>query len=176
MSGGLWLVRFPFVLVVVVVLQLDLFSDLRVFGVMPELLLGLTVAAGWQGGSDRGAVMGFAAGLLYDLYLPTPFALNALTYAIVGFGVGIVAEVLAETAEGFVRRLLAMASVCCGLVLFMVLGELLGEQNLYNDEFPRILIVATLYTGLLLPLLQRLVRWVLADDALPTADGLGLVK
>lgn len=173
---GFWPLKYFAAVVVVTVFQLDLFSDLRVFGVMPELLLGLTVAAGWQGGSDRGAVMGFIAGLLYDLYLPTPFALNALTYALVGYGVGVVAEVLAESTERLVRRLLGMASVCLGLVVFMILGELLGEQNLYNDQFPRILVVATLYTGLFLPLLHLLIGWVVRDDDATNVGSIGLVK
>lgn len=160
----------------VLIVQLELFSDLRVAGVMPELLLGLTVAAAWQGGADRGAVVGFAAGALYDLYLPTPLALTALTYTIVGYAVGIGAEVLAQDAERMARRLLGAASVACGLVLFMTLGELLGEENLYNDEFFRIVGVATVYTGLLLPLLHLLMRWAMRESGALTPDELRLVK
>jgi len=174
--NGTWFLKSIVITVVVVVLQLELFSDLRLFGVMPELPLGLTVAAAWRGGPNRGAVIGFMAGLLYDLYLPTPLALNALAYCLVGSGVGVVAEVLAEGSERTVRQLLGTAAVTCGLVLFMTIGELLGEENLYNGEFPRILMVATLYTGALLPLLQLSMRWAMAESGPTSAGSFGLVK
>ena len=87
-----WLLKSAAATLVVLIVQLELFSELRIAGVMPELLLGLTVATGWQGGADRGAFVGFTAGALYDLYLPTPLALTALTYTIVGYTVGMGAE------------------------------------------------------------------------------------
>ncbi len=80
--------RFFGVLVVVVVLQTELFSELRIFGVMPELLLGLTIASGWSAGANRGAVAGFVAGIVYDVFLSTPLGLTALTYTLVGYAVG----------------------------------------------------------------------------------------
>lgn len=173
---GATLAKAAAAVVLVLVVQLELFSDVRVLGVMPELPLGLTIAAGWQGGSKRGAVVGFAIGVLYDLFLPTPLALNALTYALIGHGVGLVAEVLADGVERVVRRILGMAAVTIGLVLFMILGELLDAQNLYNDDFPRIVLIATLYTGLLLPALHRLMRWAFVAPSLTGPRGPGLVE
>jgi rod shape-determining protein MreD len=171
-----WLLKSAAAILIVLTVQLELFSDLRIAGVMPELLLGLTVAAAWHGGADRGAFVGFTAGALYDLYLPTPLALTALTYTIVGYAVGIGVEVLAQDAQRMARRLLGAASVACGLVLFMMLGELLGEENLYNDDFPRIVAVATVYTAVLLPLLHLLMRWAMRERGALTPDELRLVK
>ena len=88
------------VLIVVLVLQVELFSDTRLFDVMPELLLGTTVAAAWAAGAERGATVGFCAGLLYDLFLPTPLALTALTYVLIGYGVGTLASESQLKASG----------------------------------------------------------------------------
>ena len=67
------------VLSLVLILQLELFASIRFFGVMPELMLGIAITAGWNGGSSRGAVVGFISGMSIDLYLATPLGLSALT-------------------------------------------------------------------------------------------------
>ncbi len=170
----LW--RSAALLVLVLVLQLELFSEVRLFGVMPELMLGLSVAAGWQGGPERGAILGFIAGGLYDVFLPTPLALNAITYAAVAYTVGIIAEPIALGAERIIRRLFGLAGVAVGLVTFVVLGELLGEANLYNDDFRRILLVASLYTALLMPLLHIGARWAVGGEDPRAVGSVRLLK
>ena len=49
-------------------------------GSPPDLMLALAVAAGLAGGPERGAWVGFAAGLLADCFLQTPLGLSALVY------------------------------------------------------------------------------------------------
>ena len=151
--------RTAVVVLVTLVLQVELFSDTRIFGVMPELLLGATVAAGWAGGPERGAIVGFTCGILYDLYLPTPLALSALTYVLVGFAIGLVSAAIAYTGEYLMRRLITLGGIAVGVTLFVLIGELLGQSSLYTDRFFTILIVATLYTTLLMPLLHRGMHW-----------------
>ncbi len=162
-------VRFTVVVVLVLVLQVELFSELRLWGVMPELLMGTTVATAWAAGPDRGAVVGFVAGLLYDLYLPTPLALSALTYVLVAYGVGNVSAALASSGERRLRQLVTLCAVAAGIMLFVTLGELLGQPNLYTDRLVTIVIVATLYTTLLMTPIRRLVLWALGDEKRPTA-------
>lgn len=147
------------VIVGALVLQIELFSDVRVVGVMPELLLGLTVAAAWAGGPERGAIVGFFAGILYDLYLPTPLALTAISYVLVGHVVGIIGVAVADTSERMIRRVVSVLGIAAGVTLFVVLGELLGQPNLYTGRFTKVLIVGTLYTMVLMPLLHRAMAW-----------------
>ena len=76
------------VAVVTVVIQLTVFVDVRLGGVAPELLALLAVLTGFLAGPERGPTIAFAIGVLWDIYLPTPLGLSAITFAIVAFAVG----------------------------------------------------------------------------------------
>ena len=72
--------------------------DLRVGGVHPDIMILLPIVAGIVGGPGRGASMGFGAGLVADLFLPTPFGLSALVGCLIGFAVGVTTLALDRTA------------------------------------------------------------------------------
>ena len=111
--------RAALVVAVAVLLQISLVNDLRVAGAMGDLVLVVVVAAGITGGADRGATYGFAAGLLFDLLVDTPFGLTALTYALVGYGVGVVATALQRTG-GWWAMGMAAAAGAAQAVLYTV--------------------------------------------------------
>lgn len=172
------IIRVGVVVTAVLMLQLELFSDTRFFGVMPEMLLGAAIAAGWAGGPERGAMVGFCLGLLYDLFLPTPFGLTAMTYVMVATAVGVVATVVADSGERLLRRFVSLGGLAVGITLFVMLGELLSQPNLYTDRFVTVLVIATLYTALFMPLLHFSMRWAFgahAEDA-PTPVRLNMVE
>ncbi len=148
------------VLLVLLILQLELFASIRFFGVMPEIMLGAAVASGWHGGATEGAVMGFISGFLIDLYLASPIGLSALTYALIGYLLGIISELIAEDVERIVRTVISLIGIVLGLVTFVLFGELIAEPNLYNKNFGKILVVGGLYTGLFIPVLHFLMEWV----------------
>ena len=81
-------VKLGLLLFLALVVQLTGFVDVRVFGVAPELLLLLGVVAGVLAGPERGATIAFAAGLLWDVWLPSPLGLAAISFALVAFSVG----------------------------------------------------------------------------------------
>jgi rod shape-determining protein MreD len=80
--------RYALVLASVIILQLGVFSDLRLGGVHPDVTLLIAVVAGLVAGPRRGVVIGFWAGLLIDPVLPTPLGMTALVWAMVGFMAG----------------------------------------------------------------------------------------
>ena len=154
------LIKALFVITLVLILQLELFSNIRFFGVMPELMLGLAIASGWHGGPSNGALTGFVCGFAVDLYLATPLGLSALSYALIGYLLGVLAEIVAEDVERIVRLIISIAAIALGLTLFVFFGELIAEPNLYNKNFGKILVVGALYTGLFIPVLHYLMSWV----------------
>lgn len=152
------------VLILVLTLQLELFADLPVFGVIPDLLLGVSVLVGIQSGAERGAAVGFAAGLLYDLFLPTPITLSAVSYALVAFAVGRMAENFADNAVARgIALVLAMIGVASGFMVFVLIGELLGQENLWTDRLNRIVLIGTPYTVFVTVAFRRLTRWALSN-------------
>ncbi|MXW41766.1 MAG: rod shape-determining protein MreD [Acidimicrobiia bacterium] len=142
----------------VLLLHLALFSDLKVLGVAPELPLALAVTAGLVGGSERGAVAGFAIGLGIDLYLPTLFGLSAFIYAVWGYSVGLLEERIFRSAWWINVTITAIATMV-GLLTYALLGELLGETNLYTDNLYVVMGVAALYSLVLSVPLLGMWRW-----------------
>jgi rod shape-determining protein MreD len=152
-------------LVTLLVLQTTLIAELPVFGVRADLVLLTAVAAGILYGADRAAIVGFTVGFGYDLLVSqTPLGLYALTYCLIGYGVG--------TIQGSVLRSSwwipmgsALAASAAGVMLFAMLGTVLGQQGMIDDRLPRIaLIVALVNAALILPALRTL-RWVLPVES-----------
>ncbi len=150
--------RAALVVVVALVLQISVVADLRVAGAVGDLMLVVVVAAGLTGGADRGATYGFAAGVLYDLVLDTPFGLSALTYALVGYAVGLVAAVLMRTS-GWWPLVVAAAAAGVQAVLYTSLGNLIGVAYPFG-EVPAIALVLAVVAALLVTPALRVLWWV----------------
>lgn len=122
-------IRVAALLVVAIVLQTAVAPNLRVEGVAPDLMLLLAICGGLAGGARYGATVGFAAGLLSDLFLvATPFGLSALTYCLVGFVVGVVRALLVPENRLVIPLIAALASAG-GVILFVLLGALARQSD-----------------------------------------------
>jgi rod shape-determining protein MreD len=157
-TGRAKLFRAALVLVAALVLQVTVLSDLRVFGGLGDLMLALTVAAGLTGGADRGATWGFATGVLYDLVLDTPFGLSALTYALVGYAVGLAGSALLRTS-GWWPVGVAAAAGLVQATLYTALANLLGDAFPFA-HLPAIALVMAAWCALLVLPLIRVMWWV----------------
>jgi len=154
--------RAALVVAVALLLQVALVADLRVAGAMPDVMLVVVVAAALTGGADRGATYGFAAGLLYDLVLDTPFGLTPLTYALVGYVAGLAAGLVQRTS-GWWPVLLAAATGAAQVGLYTSLGNLIGVAYPF-DDVPAIALVVGAGAALgVLPALRAL-WWVHGHD------------
>lgn len=150
-------VRASLILVVGLTLQLGIAPSLAVFGVQADLLLLLAVAAGVAAGPDRGAALGFAAGLGYDLMLQTPFGLSALTYAIVAYLVGGLQDSVLRAAS-WIPVITATAASVVGVILYGVFGTVLGE-DLIGYELVRIAVIVGVLNTVAAPVAVRAMRW-----------------
>ena len=134
-------------------------SHLRIAGVAIDLLLVLTIGAGLAGGPDRGAFVGFLAGVLADLVLMTPFGMSALTYALVGYAVGTLRSTSPRSSGWLPVALGALAGG--GAVLFFVLlGELLGQSLLTRPDLWLVVLVEAIVCGVLAVPSARVMAWV----------------
>src|SRR6478735_7818698 len=103
-----------------IVLQVAVFPHLRLAGVAPELGLIVAIAVGYQLGPEAGALTGFVAGFAFGLFLEVPLGLNALAYALVGYGVGVFERGLMRAPRGLPIVLAALGGIAGGLILIAV--------------------------------------------------------
>ena len=151
-----------------ILLQTTFGEDLRVDNVAPDILVLLAVCAGFVGGPDTGAVVGFAAGLVSDLFLQsTPFGLSALAACLAGFAVGWAGtEVL--RARLFLVPLVAAGGTVLGVVLFVVIGYLVGQSQLVAGGgrwLAGVALVEACYAALFSVPAFVLMRWALAGPS-----------
>lgn len=123
-------VRVGVLLVVGLLAQTALGADLRVGGVAPDFMVLLAISGGITGGAAAGAWVGFWAGLGTDLFLTgTPLGLSALTCCLVGAVVGhLRAGVVSESR--LLVPVLALAATAAEVLLFVGLGEVMGQDQL----------------------------------------------
>ncbi len=121
--------RLPPVLLVAVVLHTAVFPQLRVFGVAADVLLLVAIAAGLSGGADRGAAVGFCAGLLADCFLQTPFGLSALTYSLVGYGVGAFQATVLHQGR-WITLMTTFVASAIGVLLFAAIATVVGHDDM----------------------------------------------
>lgn len=152
---------------VALVVQFTLALDITVGGAHPDLMLLLPVAAGVVGGPVDGAVTGFVAGFAADLLLPTPFGLSALVGCLVGFAVGYAAG-SATRAEWWLTSLAALAASAAGVMLYAVLGAVLGQGQFFKVDLLAVVAVVAVANAVLAVPAVALFSWVLQES---TADG-----
>ncbi|MGH9077356.1 MAG: rod shape-determining protein MreD, partial [Acidimicrobiales bacterium] len=122
--------RLGALVVAALVAQATFGSDLRIWGVAPDLMALLAVCAGLAGGPEQGAVVGFFAGAGTDLLLAhTPFGLSALALCLTGFAVGLLRAAVIRDSRLLVPAV-AFAGVGMAVALFLGVGDLVGETQL----------------------------------------------
>ncbi len=156
--------RAPLVVVTALVLHLAVLSRLRVFGVMPDLMLLLAIAAGLTGGPSGGSAMGFVSGMVVDLFLDTPLGLSALVFTLVGFAVGTVGTGILR-ASWWIPVVTAFVASAAGEVLFALAGAMVGESQMVTGRLVVIAPVVGVLNAALAPIAVRPVRWALARSA-----------
>jgi rod shape-determining protein MreD len=151
--------RAAFVIFLAVTLQTTLIADLDLFGAKGDLMLLLPIAAGINGGRDRGAIVGFVSGLTLDLVVHgTPTGFFALGYTLVGYIVGM-AQAGVLRAAWWIPVLTALAGSVLGVFTLAVVGKFLGLEGLFGPHLLKICaVVAILNAALVLPTM-RVVRW-----------------
>lgn len=155
--------RLGVVFLLALLVQLTVFVDVRIAGVAPELLALLAVIAGFFVGPDRGPVIAFAAGLLWDVYLPTPLGVSAITFAVVAFAVGSLNEGLFHDTRSQLMLVAGVASAST-VIGYALLGSILGESGLIGTHMLVVAFVVGLINAVVAPLAAPLMAWALAGD------------
>ncbi|MED5570074.1 MAG: hypothetical protein VYE12_01450, partial [Actinomycetota bacterium] len=74
-----WVTRTVLVGFIVLSFQMTIATEIRVFGVVIQIVLAFAVAAGAASGPGEGAKAGFVLGLMYDLASGLPMGSTAMS-------------------------------------------------------------------------------------------------
>ena len=156
--------RASFVVFVAFVLQVAFVARVPAFGARGDLLLLVTVAAGMSGDAEKGAIVGFCSGLVFDMVLNTPLGLSALVYTVVGYAVGAIHGSVLHSGWWVPSAVAALASAVA-VVMYGVLGEAVGQSTLSGPPLLTIVLVVAIGNAILVPVANRAMRWVFIDSS-----------
>lgn len=153
--------RLPIMFIGALLLQTTVLARLRFWGVMPDFMLLIAVAGGLTAGATRGAALGFASGILIDLFLPTPLGLSALVFTLVGYGVGVANTGVLRSAW-YIPILTAAGGSVAGVTLYALIGSVLGE-GMIDGHLATIAFVVGVANAVLAPVAVKFVDWSLGS-------------
>ena len=161
------------VVVLFLTVQQTLMLDIHISGIHPDIMVVLPIAAGIIGGPSRGAIMGFGAGLVADLFLPTTFGLSALIGCLVGFGVGM-ATVALDRSAWWLPPLAALGASAVYEVAYAAVGSILGQPQMLHVNIVGIVLVVSIVNALVAVPAVRFVGWALpkvSTEGMPGSIG-----
>jgi rod shape-determining protein MreD len=144
-------------IVLTVTLQVSIFSNLSIGGVVPDLALLVVVAAALVRGPDYAAVIGFAAGLVLDLAPPADATAGrwALAFVVVGYLTGLARP---EGELSIVNTLFIVAAgAFIGTSVYALTGLVLGDPGVTVGSAFRVVPLTVVYDVLITPLVVPLV-------------------
>lgn len=158
-------IRYFLLIVSLVVLQTALFPSLRVLGAAPDLLLVATIAVAYERGADAGAVFGFVGGLAIDCFLASPLGVSALTFSLVGYGVGVFQSGLLRSSR-WIAPILGGVGGLVGGALWVTVAAIAGQDDLFTGHSARIVAVAALYDAVVAFWVFPFAHWACATHDL----------
>ena len=156
-------IKLAAVYLIAIIVQLTVFIDVRVAGVAPELLALVAVIAGFFAGPERGPLIAFIAGVIWDVYLPTPLGVAAVTFALVAFAVASLEEGLFHDSRFQLVAVVGLASAST-VIAYALIGELVGQRGLVDVEMLRVSLLVGLINAALTPVVAPMMRWALVDS------------
>lgn len=152
--------RLAFVVSVALVLHQSLFVTVRFGDAHPQVMLLVAVAGGLLAGAERGALIGFTAGLVADLFVQTPLGLSALTFALVGFVVGSVQSGIVHSAW-WIGPLTALGASFAGVVAYAMFGAIIGQAHFVSPRLVGIAAGVGVMNAVLVVPVVRAMSWAL---------------
>lgn len=153
-----------------VVLQLALFSQMPLLGSVANVVPVTVICLGLLGGAVPGSVAGFSAGLLLDASLGGTLGVTSLSLMAAGYLAGRWREGY-DIVSSLVPPLLAGALTGVAAAVYAAIQLLLGVDApislLVLREIAVQALLGAVVASLLFPLVRRLLRPALVDDARP---------
>jgi cell shape-determining protein MreD len=145
---------------ILLALQRTIFVEIQVGGVIIQIMMAMAAAAGVAGGSERGAIVGFIFGVMFDLAEGTPLGSTATAMTIAGAVGGLLALIAADP-HWWLEAIFTALGTATGVVMIPVVRSFIGEPQPFEGELGIVVIVVAAAGAVLSPLLVPLGRWCL---------------
>ena len=155
--------RVALVILLLLLVQSTVMLSIGLGGSHPDIVWLVPITAALLAGPGTGALLGFWAGLAFDLVLPTPFGLGALVGCLLGFSVG-AAVVALDARAVWLRPVAAIIGGVAADMLFSVLGAIFGQQQMVQIDFFSLFVVVAVASVVLVLPVDRLMRWALITE------------
>ena len=145
---------------IVLALQRTIFVELRVDGVIVQVLMALAAAAGAAGGSERGALAGFVFGIMYDLVEGTPLGSTAIAMTIAGIVAGLL-PLITSDPQWWLLAVFTALGAAAGEAAVPVVRLFIGEEEPFPPDMAKVVSIVAAAAFVLSPLFVPLARWCL---------------
>ena len=149
-----------FMVIVCFVLQSTLFRTFSFGGISPNLMIILTATFGFMCGKTCGLIVGFSAGLLYDIFFGNVLCFHALIYMYIGYINGNFKQIFYKEDIKLPLVLITTSDLLLGLVYYVLLFMLRGRFH-FGHYFTAIMIPEVVYTIVATIVLYPIVRLVI---------------
>lgn len=153
-------VRMAALIVIGVVLQLAVLSQITFWGANADLTPLIVVSVGLLGGPVAGAVAGFFVGLLVDMALVQTLGLTSLLLTAIGYLSGRYRE-LRDTSHALIPPLAGAIATFVYAVSFSLTQFLLGVESAVSTLVIRDFLIGVVINGLIAMPAYSLVRSIL---------------
>lgn len=133
---------------IVLIVQLGVLERVSIGSAHPDAFLLFAIAAGLVGGAQQGAVVGFATGLVADLFVITPYGMSSLCYVLVAFGAGLLASMPPGRAPLTFRIGATVLASIAGVLLFAGLLVLVGQPHLPRTQLVDAVVIVSIVNAL----------------------------
>jgi len=151
---------------IAVLLQVMVAPYIAIGGVSPNFLMITVIIMALAEGANTGTVLGFIAGLLFDLLGAGPVGPMALVLSVTGYITGLVQENL--FAEGWLLPVaIITGATFASEILYMIVILFMGTQTSLWGAFIGIVLPSTLYNAVCATIVCPILTRALRDNASP---------
>ena len=141
-------------------LQKALFVELRPFGVVVQLVLAFACAGAAAAGPEKGAIAGFALGLVFDLATGSPLGSSSIAFGVGAYVAGWVDVMRIETTW-WLAALFVGVGCAVGEVLVPVIRRFVGEADAFSPRLYTVVPVVAVAGALASLVLVPIGRWAM---------------
>lgn len=145
---------------VLLALQRTLFVDIQPAGVIIQIMMIMAAAAGVAGGSERGAMVGFVFGVMFDLAEGTPLGSTAIAFTLAGVIGGLLALIAADP-HWWLEAIFTALGSAAGVATVPVVRVFIGESEPFEAQLGLIVAAMAVAGAVASPVLVPFARWML---------------